>query len=131
MTPVLIFIELHHAHTLAAGRHCRSLLFNVGNNRFCCQQGRCNACSVLQSASCNFAGSRMPSPTMFTYCSFKASKPMPGSDSLTLLMITEPSRPAFAAIRNSGASSAFRMILAPVFSSPSRWLPALQTFLEA
>ena len=65
-------------------------------------------------------GSRIPAPTMSTYFSFRASNPTPGSDSLTLLIITEPSRPAFAEIWNSGASRAFRIILPPVFSSPSR-----------
>ena len=54
----------------------------------------CNALLVT------FAGSRIPSLTISTYLSFKASKPIPGSDSLTLLMITEPSSPAFAEMRN-------------------------------
>ena len=43
-----------------------------------------------------FTGSRMPSSTMFTYSSVAALNPTPGSDSRTLLMITAPSRPAFA-----------------------------------
>ena len=66
------------------------------------------------------AGSRIPALIMSTYSSLYASKPKPTGDSFTLLMITEPSRPAFAEIWNSGASRAFRIILPPVFSSPSR-----------
>ena len=56
---------------------------------------------------------------------------MPGSDSLTLLMITEPSSPAFAEMWNNGASRALRMIFAPVFSSPSRVAASSATFLDA
>src|SRR5699024_9332521 len=44
--------RLHHSHS-AACRCCRSLFFDVCNNRLCCQQCRCHACSILQSASCN------------------------------------------------------------------------------
>ena len=56
---------------------------------------------------------------------------MPSSDSLTLLMITEPSKPALYAIVFNGASSAFKIMLAPVFSSPSNVEASLATFLEA
>lgn len=35
-----------------------------------------------------FAGSRIPAPTMSTYSSFRASKPTPGSDSLTFGSLT-------------------------------------------
>ena len=76
-------------------------------------------------------GSRIPAPTMSTYFSFRASNPTPGSDSLTLLIITEPSRPAFAEIWNSGASRALRITFAPVFSSPSRVATSSATFLDA
>ena len=68
----------------------------------------CNALLVT------LAGSRMPAFTISTYSSVRASKPTPASDSLTLLMITEPSRPAFATMWYSGASRAFRTICAPV-----------------
>ena len=43
-------------------------------------------------------GSRIPASTISTYSSFRASKPTPTSDSRTLLMITLPSSPAFAAM---------------------------------
>ena len=43
-------------------------------------------------------GSRIPDSTMSTYSSVAALKPVPGADSFTLLMITAPSRPAFAAM---------------------------------
>ena len=43
-------------------------------------------------------GSRIPDYTMSTYSSVAALKPVPGADSFTLLMITAPSRPAFAAM---------------------------------
>ena len=78
-----------------------------------------------------FAGSRMPASTMFTYSSFSASKPTPGSLSLTLLMITAPSSPAFAEIWNRGASSAFRITFTPVFSSPSVVSSSFATCLVA
>ena len=58
----------------------------------------CNALLVT------LAGSRIPAFTISTYSSLYASNPIPGSDSLTLLIITEPSNPAFAAIWNNGAS---------------------------
>ena len=45
-----------------------------------------------------FAGSRIPFCTIFTYSSVRASNPTPSSASATLLIITEPSSPAFAAI---------------------------------
>ena len=77
------------------------------------------------------AGSRIPALTISTYSSFKASKPTPTSDSLTLLMITLPSRPAFAAMWNRGASNALRTICAPVFSSPSRESASFATSLDA
>ena len=48
----------------------------------------CNALLVT------FAGSKIPLATISTYASFNASKPVPTSDSLTLLTITEPSKPA-------------------------------------
>ena len=48
----------------------------------------CNALLVT------LAGSRIPAETMLTYSSLRASKPVPISDSLTLLIITAPSRPA-------------------------------------
>ena len=57
-----------------------------------------------------FAGSRIPAFTISTYSSLYASNPMPTLDSFTLLMITDPSRPALAAIWNRGASRAFMMI---------------------
>ena len=43
-------------------------------------------------------GSRIPLATMSTYSSVAALKPIPASDSFTLLIITAPSSPAFAAI---------------------------------
>ena len=46
-------------------------------------------------------------------------------------MITAPSRPALLAMWNRGASSAFMMIFAPVFSSPSREATSSATFLDA
>ena len=73
----------------------------------------CNALLVT------FAGSRIPEATISTYSSFNASKPIPGCSSLTLLMITDPSSPAFIAIVLRGASNAFKIMFAPVFSSPS------------
>ena len=58
---------------------------------------RCNACSVLKGTSCNFCQDQgYLHSTISTYFSFRASKPTPGSDSFTLLMITAPSSPAFA-----------------------------------
>ncbi len=76
-------------------------------------------------------GSRIPASTISTYSSFAASKPIPALDSLTLFTITLPSRPAFATMICSGASSAFSTILAPVFSSPSSVSTSSATFLEA
>ena len=73
----------------------------------------------------------IPASIMLTYSSFNASKPKPGSLSRTLLMITAPSSPAFAAIWNKGASSALRTTPAPVFSSPFKLLASSATFLEA
>ena len=64
-------------------------------------------------------GSRIPASIISTYSSLYASNPTPTGDSFTLLIITEPSSPAFAAMWNSGDSSAFRMMRPPVFSSPS------------
>ena len=58
----------------------------------------CNALLVT------FAGSKIPASIMLTYSPFNASKPVPTSDSLTLLIITEPSRPAFAEMWYNGAS---------------------------
>ena len=52
----------------------------------------CNALLVT------FAGSMIPDSTMFTYVSVNASNPIPTSLSATLLMITDPSSPAFAAM---------------------------------
>ena len=52
----------------------------------------CNALLVT------FTGSRIPLSTISTYSSVAALKPVPGADSFTLLMITAPSSPAFAAI---------------------------------
>ena len=46
-------------------------------------------------------------------------------------MITAPSRPALAAIWNSGDSRALRTTLAPVFSSPSSFSTSFATTLEA
>lgn len=66
-----------------------------------------------------------------TYSSWNASNPTPTSDSLTLLMITEPSRPAFAEIWNRGASRAFNTTLAPVFSSPSSSSTSFATSFDA
>ena len=60
-----------------------------------------------------------------------ASKPNPGSLSRTLLIITAPSRPAFAEMWNNGASSALRTTFAPVFSSPDNAAASSATFLEA
>ena len=85
----------------------------------------CNALLVT------FAGSRIPASIIFTYVSFNASKPVPTSDSLTLLIITAPSRPALAAIWKSGASRALRIISAPVFSSPESVLVSFSTSLDA
>ena len=85
----------------------------------------CNALLVT------FAGSRIPASTMFTYSPWSASKPVPTSDSLTLFTITDPSRPALYEIVNNGASSALRIIFAPVFSSPSKPLTSSATFLDA
>ena len=45
-----------------------------------------------------FTGSRIPCSTISTYYSVEALKPIPASDSFTLLMITAPSKPAFAAM---------------------------------
>ena len=77
------------------------------------------------------AGSRIPDSTISTYSSLNASNPNPGSDSLTLLMITEPSSPAFAEMWNSGASNAFNTTFAPVFSSPSRVSASFATSFDA
>ena len=52
----------------------------------------CNALLVT------FTGSRIPLETMSTYSSVAALKPNPASDSFTLLIITAPSKPAFAAM---------------------------------
>ena len=76
-------------------------------------------------------GSKMPAFTISTYSSAVASKPMPTSESFTLLIITAPSKPAFAAMKNSGDSSAFKITFAPVFSSPSSVAAKSATFLEA
>ena len=117
----VLLLKLHHSHSLTACWHCRSIFFDICNNRLSCKQCRSNTCCVLQSTSCNLCrikdSLRLPC-LHISRC--RASKPIPGSDSLTLLMITAPSRPAFAAIWNSGASSAFRIMFAPVFSSPSK-----------
>ena len=48
-----------------------------------------------------------------------------------MLIITAPSRPAFAEIWNNGASSALRIISAPVLSSPLRVSANLATSFEA
>ena len=85
----------------------------------------CNALLVT------LVGSRIPFSTIFTYSSWNASNPTPTSDSLTLLMITEPSRPAFAEIWNRGASRAFNTTLAPVFSSPSSSSTSFATSFDA
>ena len=85
----------------------------------------CNALLVT------FAGSRIPFLTISTYSSCNASNPVPTSDSLTLLIITEPSSPAFAAIWNNGASKAFNTTFAPVFSSPSKVSTIFATSLDA
>ena len=77
------------------------------------------------------AGSRIPASTILTYFPLSASKPIPGSDSLTLFTITEPSSPAFFEIVNNGASRALRIIEAPVFSSPSSESTNSATFFEA
>ena len=59
--------------------------------------------------------------------SLYASNPTPTSDSLTLLMITAPSSPAFCSvIWCSGASSALRITDALVFISLPEYLPVLQ-----
>ena len=52
----------------------------------------CNAVLVT------LTGSRIPAATMSTYSSVAALKPVPCADSFTLLMITAPSKPAFAAM---------------------------------
>ena len=52
---LLIFLKfcsfgdgLHHsAHSACTCRHCRSLFFDVGNNRLCCKKCGSNACCVL------------------------------------------------------------------------------------
>ena len=85
----------------------------------------CNALLVT------FAGSRIPTFTMSTYSSFSASKPMPASISFTLFTITLPSKPAFMAMWNRGASSAFNTMFAPVFSSPSKVSRSFATSLDA
>ena len=85
----------------------------------------CNALLVT------LAGSRIPASIMLTYSSLYASNPVPTSDSLTLLMITAPSRPALYAMWNNGASRAFKIIWAPIFSSPLSVLTSSATFLEA
>ena len=85
----------------------------------------CNALLVT------FAGSRIPFFTMSTYSSCKASNPVPTSLSLTLLMITEPSSPALAAMWYNGASRAFNTTFAPVLASPSRVSTILATSLDA
>ena len=85
----------------------------------------CNALLVT------FAGSKIPAATISTYSSFNASNPVPTADSLTLLIITLPSRPAFAEMWNKGASNAFNTICAPVFSSPSNSAANLATSLDA
>ena len=85
----------------------------------------CNALLVT------LAGSRIPASTIFTYSPCNASNPVPGSDSRTLFTITEPSSPALCEIVNNGASSALRIIEAPVFSSPSKLSTNSATFLEA
>ena len=48
-----------------------------------------------------------------------------------MFTITEPSSPALCEIVNNGASSALRIIEAPVFSSPSKLSTNSATFLEA
>ena len=68
---------------------------------------------------------------MSTYFSRSASNPVPTSDSFTLLIITEPSSPAFAAIWYKGDSNAFNTIFAPVFSSPSKVSANFSTSLDA
>ena len=50
----------------------------------------CNAVLVT------LTGSRIPFSTISTYSSVAALNPIPSLDSFTLLMITAPSRPAFA-----------------------------------
>ena len=52
----------------------------------------CNALLVT------FTGSRIPLATMSTYSSVAASNPVPSAASFTLLMMTAPSSPAFAAM---------------------------------
>ena len=85
----------------------------------------CNALLVT------LTGSRIPDSTISTYSSVAALNPIPGFDSFTLLIITAPSNPALAAMKNNGASSAFRITLAPVFSSPSNVFASSATFLDA
>ena len=77
------------------------------------------------------AGSRIPAFTMSTYSSLYASKPIPGSASFTLLIITDPSKPALAAIWNNGADNAFNTTFTPVFSSPSNVSANSATTFEA
>lgn len=48
-----IRVSLHHTAHIRCGRHCRSRLFDICNNRFCCQQGGCNTRCILQRASGN------------------------------------------------------------------------------
>ena len=85
----------------------------------------CNALLVT------LAGSSIPALTISTYSSWRASKPVPTSDSLTLLIITAPSSPALWAMWNKGASRALSISFAPVFSSPSRVSASLATSLDA
>jgi chaperonin GroL len=77
------------------------------------------------------AGSRIPFSTIFTYSSVNALNPNPGSSDLTRSIITEPSNPAFSEILRRGASNAFKITLAPVFSSPSSAFTSLATSLLA
>ena len=59
-----------------------------------------------------FAGSRIPACTIFYILLVQSIEAyIRTSDSLTLLMITAPSRPAFAAMWYRGASSAFSTML--------------------
>ena len=64
-------------------------------------------------------GSTIPASIIFTYFSFNASNPIPGSASLTFSTIIEPSNPAFVAICLTGSSNALTIIFTPVLSSPS------------
>ena len=74
-------------------------IINGGNARYLGELERLTDVAFCRALLVTLTGSRIPDSTMSTYSSVAALKPVPGADSFTLLMITAPSRPAFASRR--------------------------------